>query len=93
MSMTAFLGAIELGLCYALLAFGIYVTFRILYITDLSGDGSFVLGAAVSAMLTVAGHPLLGVAAGTLQGRWPAVSRLSCRPSWAFSPSWLVSSP
>lgn len=68
MSMTAFLGAIELGLCYALLAFGIYVTFRILYITDLTGDGSFVLGAAVSAMLTVAGHPLLGVAAGTLAG-------------------------
>lgn len=68
MSMVAFIGAIEIGLVYALLAFGVYITFRILNIPDLTVDGSFVLGAAVSAMMTRAGYPAAGLALGFLAG-------------------------
>ncbi len=68
MSFIAFLGAIELGLVYTLPAFGIFISFRILNIPDLTADGSFVLGAAVSAVLTAAGHPVAGLAAGITAG-------------------------
>lgn len=69
-------GALLLGLQYALLALGVYITFRVLNIPDLTVDGSFTLGAAVSAVLSVAGHPFLGLfcallcgaAAGTVTG-------------------------
>lgn len=77
MSSIAALGAFELGLVYALLAFGIYISFKILNIPDLTVDGSFVLGAAVSAMLAGADRPILGIvlaiAAGILAGCVTAV--------------------
>lgn len=50
-----------LGLEYALLAVGVYISFRILNIPDLTVDGSFTLGIAVSAVCTVGGHPFLGL--------------------------------
>lgn len=68
MSFIAFLGAIELGLIYSLPAFGIFISFRILNIPDLTVDGSFVLGAAVSAVFTFSGHPILGLLAGIAAG-------------------------
>lgn len=73
MSLIAFLGAIELGLLYGLVAFGVYLSFRILKFPDLTVDGSFPLGAAVSASLIVAGvNPfsatLLAFIAGALAG-------------------------
>ena len=43
------------GLIYALLSYGIYITYKILDFPDLSVDGSFPLGAAVSAVLLVKG--------------------------------------
>ncbi len=55
MSLIAFLGAIESGLIYALVAFGVYFSFRILDFPDLTVDGSFPLGAAVSAVMIVSG--------------------------------------
>ncbi|MEH6404501.1 MAG: ABC transporter permease [Sneathiella sp.] len=55
MSLIAFLGAIELGFIYGLVALGIFISFRILDFPDLTVDGSFPLGAAVSAALIVAG--------------------------------------
>jgi putative tryptophan/tyrosine transport system permease protein len=55
MSLIAFLGAIESGLIYALVALGIYLSFRVLEFPDLTVDGSFPLGAAVSATLIVSG--------------------------------------
>lgn len=61
-------GALLLGLQYALLALGVYITFRVLNIPDLTVDGSFTLGAAVSAVLSVAGHPFLGLLAAILCG-------------------------
>ncbi len=61
-------GALLLGLQYALLALGVYITFRVLNIPDLTVDGSFTLGAAVSAVLSVAGHPFLGLFCALLCG-------------------------
>lgn len=68
MSMIAAFGAFELGLAYALLAFGIYISFRILNIPDLTVDGSFVLGSAVTAVLVVHGHPILAIFIAVLAG-------------------------
>ncbi len=73
MSIIAFLGAIELGFIYGLVALGIFISFRILNFPDLTVDGSFPLGAAVSAALIVAGYnpflaTLIAVAAGCLAG-------------------------
>lgn len=59
--MTLFIGSAQLGLIYGILALGIYISFRILNIPDLTADGSFTLGLSVSAALTVAGHPILGL--------------------------------
>lgn len=68
MSFTAFIGAIELGLVYSLLAFGTFISFRILNVADLTVDGSFVLGAAASAMLTFNGMPFAGILAAMITG-------------------------
>jgi len=56
MSQIAFLGAIEVGLLFALVALGVYLSFRVLQFPDLTVDGSFPLGAAVCASLIVAGY-------------------------------------
>ncbi len=60
--------AVMLGFEYALLAVGVFVSFRILHIADLTVDGSFCLGMAVCTTFSVAGHPVLGLIAGTLAG-------------------------
>lgn len=52
----AFWGAVELGLVFAFVAIGVYLAFRILDFPDLTVDGTFPLGAAVSAVLIVAGY-------------------------------------
>lgn len=62
------LGAVELGLVYGLMVLGVYITFRILKIPDLTVDGSITLGMAVSAMLTNAGHPFAALAAAVAAG-------------------------
>jgi putative ABC transport system permease protein len=53
---------------YGLLALGVFITFRILNIPDLTADGSFTFGLALSALLTVSGHPLLGIPAALCGG-------------------------
>lgn len=55
MSMIALLGAFELGLLFALVAMGVFLSFRVLQFPDLTVDGSFPLGAAVAATLIVTG--------------------------------------
>lgn len=63
------LGTIEQGLIYAILALGVYITYKILDFPDLSVDSSFPLGAAVTAVLISHGvHPLLTLPAATLAG-------------------------
>nr|NLD40998.1 ABC transporter permease [Actinomycetales bacterium] len=69
--------AVELGILYAIMALGVYVTFRVLEFADLTVDGSFTTGAAVAAIGIVNGHPpwlvtvlalFAGMAAGTITG-------------------------
>ena len=66
--MSLVLGALQLGVLYGLLAIGIFISFRILNIPDLTTEGSFGFGLCVSAMITIAGHPYLAVLAGCLAG-------------------------
>jgi putative ABC transport system permease protein len=70
--MTLLVGSIQLGLLYAILALGIYITFRILNLPDLTVDGSFSLGMACAAVATISGHPFLAlfiaISAGALAG-------------------------
>ncbi len=75
--MNLLLSVLEQGLIYAVLALGVYITFKILDFPDMSVDSSFPLGAAVTALMIQAGiSPLLtlpvsmlaGAAAGALTG-------------------------
>lgn len=71
--MSIIIGVIEEGLIYALMALGLYITYKILDFPDLSVDGTFPMGAAVTAMLILKGvHPaltlVLSFAAGLLAG-------------------------
>lgn len=60
--------ALELGFMYALVAMALYLSYRVLDIADLTTDGCFVLGAAVSVTLAAAGHPILAVPAALATG-------------------------
>ncbi|WP_022867306.1 ABC transporter permease [Schaalia vaccimaxillae] len=63
------LTALDLGLIYGLMALGVYLTFRILDIADLTVDSSFTTGAAVAAVMITAGqNPFLATACGFLAG-------------------------
>ncbi len=58
--LTILIGVLEQGLIYAILAMGVYVTYKILDFPDLSVDGTFPLGGAVTAQLIIAGvNPVL----------------------------------
>lgn len=66
-------GAVESGLIYAIMALGVYLSFRILDFPDLTVDGSFVTGGAVAAVSIIAGVPpiiatVLGACAGFIAG-------------------------
>ena len=61
------------GLLWAVMALGVYVTFRVLYLADLTCEGSFPLGAATAATLMASGHSvstaiLAAAVAGMLAG-------------------------
>ncbi len=60
--------ALELGFLYALVAMALFLSYRILDIADLTTDGCFVLGAAVSVTLAAAGHPILAIPAAMIAG-------------------------
>ena len=64
--------ALELGCIYGLVALALFLSYSILNIADLSTDGCFTLGAAVGAMVAIAGHPYLAIlaamGAGALSG-------------------------
>lgn len=66
---TAIFGSLEAGVIYALMALGVYLSFRILDFPDLTVDGSFVTGAAVAAVMIVNGFsPILATIAALLAG-------------------------
>nr|WP_246434312.1 ABC transporter permease [Shinella fusca] len=67
--MIAFWGAVELGLVFAFVSIGVYLAFRVLDFPDLTVDGSFPLGAAVAAVLIIAGlNPWLASAVAMVAG-------------------------
>ncbi|WP_074381449.1 ABC transporter permease [Bartonella doshiae] len=55
MNIFAFFGALELGLIYAFVAVGVYLSFRVLDFPDLTVDGSFLLGSCVCGVLILLG--------------------------------------
>lgn len=61
MSSMAFQGALESGIIYAIMALGVFISFRTLNMPDLTVDGSFVLGAAVSAVFCYHNQPYTGI--------------------------------
>ena len=69
MSLFSLLGALEIGLVFALVALGVLISFRLLRFPDLTVDGSFPLGGAVCATLISAGYdPFTSTIAATLAG-------------------------
>ncbi|MCQ2521742.1 MAG: ABC transporter permease [Lachnospiraceae bacterium] len=64
--------ALELGLIYALIALALFLTYSMLNVCDLSTDGCYTMGAAVGAVVAIAGHPFLAplaaMGAGILSG-------------------------
>ena len=60
--------ALELGFMYALVSMALFLSYRVLDIADLTTDGAFVLGMAVSVTVTAAGHPFLGILAAMAAG-------------------------
>ncbi len=66
--MTLFLGSLQLGLLYGIMVLGIYISFRILNIPDLTTEGSFTFGLVISALYASSGHPFLGLLLAIIAG-------------------------
>ena len=60
--------ALVLGFQYALVAMALFLSYRILDIADLTTDGCFILGGAVSVTAAIAGYPILGIPLAMLAG-------------------------
>jgi putative ABC transport system permease protein len=69
MTLNEIMMGLEIGLIYGIVALGIYITFRIIDFPDLTCDGSFVFGAAVSSMLIKSGYnPWFAIIAALIAG-------------------------
>jgi putative ABC transport system permease protein len=69
MMFTAIFSSVEAGFIYAIMALGVYLSFRILDFPDLTVDGSFVTGAAVASVLMINGtNPFVASAVALLAG-------------------------
>ncbi|MBU5229827.1 ABC transporter permease [Intestinimonas butyriciproducens] len=60
--------ALEAGVIYALVALALFLSYTILDIADLTTDGAFTLGCAVSATVCLTGHPVLALPMAMLAG-------------------------
>jgi len=88
--MAIILGIFEEGFIYAIMALGVYITYKILDFPDLSVDGTFPLGAALTAGLIVKGVPPaaalpLSFLAGVLAGCVTGLIHVKCRVRDLFS--------
>lgn len=61
MNQTIILGMLELGGIFSILSLGLYMSYKVLNIPDLTVDGSFTLGGAVSAVFTLNAMPYVGL--------------------------------
>ena len=68
LSESVVLSTLEKGLVFSFLALGIFITFRILDIPDLSVDGTFTLGVVLSVMNAYNGHPIKGLILAVIAG-------------------------
>ena len=76
------ISALELGFIYALVALALYLSFRVLNIADMTTDGAFTLGCAVSATVAVAGHPFLALPLAMLAGACAGVITATLQTKW-----------
>ena len=81
--MNALPGAVSQGLIWGIMAIGVYITFRILDIADLTVDGSFCTGGAVCVMMMLAGYNvwvamLAAILAGMLAGLITGIFHTVC---------------
>lgn len=60
--------ALELGLINSLVVLSLFLSYSMLNVCDLSTDGCFTLGAAVGAMVAIAGYPYLSLPAAVCAG-------------------------
>jgi len=82
--MILLLGALTIGLILALLAFGVYLSFRVFNFPDITAEGSITLGAALSATLLVSGWgpataTAAGFAGGLVAGALTGLLHTKCR--------------
>ena len=61
--------AMKLGCIYALVSLALFMSFRILKIADMTTDGCFILGGAVSVGFALTGHPFVGLILARLAGK------------------------
>ena len=67
--LTAMLGAVSQGILWGIMVLGVFITYKLLDIPDLTVDGSFATGGAVAAVLVVAGvDPVIAILAAMLAG-------------------------
>lgn len=63
------IGTLAQGLLWSMLAIGVFITFRVLDVADLTVEGSFPMGAAISAIMLVNGyHPLVSIIVAAIGG-------------------------
>ena len=81
-SMAIVTGALELGFIYALVALALFLSFRILNIADMTTDGAFTLGCAVSATVALTGHPFLALPAAMAAGACAGIVTALLQTKW-----------
>ena len=81
-STAVIMSALELGCVYALVALALFLSFRILNIADMTTDGSFTLGCAVSATVALAGHPYLALPAAMIAGSCAGIITALLQTKW-----------
>ena len=67
--LASLLGAVSQGLIWSMMVLGVYITFKLLNIADMTTDGAFALGGCVCATMMIAGlDPTLALVCGALAG-------------------------
>lgn len=87
-------GAITQGMLWGIMAIGVYITYRILDVADLTVDGSLATGGAVCVMLMRAGwNPWVALLCAFLAGSWRGCVPACSIPGAESLPFWPVSLP
>ena len=83
MALSTIQDAVILGMIFSIMSLGVFISFRVLNIPDLTIDGSFTTGCAVSAVFAMNGHPFIGTLmafiAGGLAGLVTGLLQTKCK--------------